>query len=298
MAVLPPIVARDIDGHIDRVLADLRGIRPPLPLDTVCDLLKVDLRYYSAVDVSKIDGMIHKLRIASHQIVERPRLVIDVIRKLDLKGLWLPDQRRIAIASDLPSPKQRWAQAHEITHSLLPWHETYSQGDQSRTLRLDCHSAIEAEANYGASRLLFMGEMFEPILAEHDLSFADLQRVAKQFGNSLAATHWRVVSCAPRCIVGCSSELPWTGEANAGAVRHMFMSPAFASQFGSLDDSTVKNMVNLIIVKGRRGGPCGEGEATMLCKRGERHVFKVSCFNNQHAILTIATYLRPALVVG
>lgn len=77
----------------------------------------------------------HKMRIGLHQVVKRPLLLVDVVKKLNLKALWLPDRKRILIDSDEPLLKHRWNEAHEIGHSIIPWHEVVLHGDNRRTLK-------------------------------------------------------------------------------------------------------------------------------------------------------------------
>ena len=43
----------------------------------------------------------------------------EVIGKLGLKALLLPDRRRILLDSETPDLKQRWSEAHEIGHDLI-----------------------------------------------------------------------------------------------------------------------------------------------------------------------------------
>ena len=46
-------------------------------------------------------------------------------------------------------------------HSIIPWHDGMMLGDNTQTLLPLCHEQMEAEANYVAGRLLFMGERFK-----------------------------------------------------------------------------------------------------------------------------------------
>jgi len=297
MSELSVTAERDIDRHVDRLLADLRGVPPPLPLEAVHDLLKVDLRYYTATDASSVSGFIHRLRIAKHQIIQRPTLVLDVIRKLDLRALWLPDQRRILIDSALPPPKQRWAAGHEVLHSILPWHEAFTHGDRDSTLRPDCHEVIEAEANFGTSRLLFMGSLFDQYVRDSAVDFASIKQLSKTFGNSMASTLWRSVITSPQILVGVLSGSPFNESDDAGEVRHLFCSPNFANQFGSPNRDEWRSLLSQTVVR-RSGGPCGEKEHALRSLSGDRHRFVVSCFNTHHAIMTIACERGSVGIVG
>ncbi len=107
------------------------------------------------------------MRIGLHQVVKRPVLLLDVVKKLNLKALWLPDRKRILIDGDEPSLKHRWNEAHELGHSIIPWHDVVLHGDNHRTLKPACHHAIEAEANYAAGRMLFLQDRFAVYRQKH-----------------------------------------------------------------------------------------------------------------------------------
>src|SRR5208282_619531 len=109
---------RDINRRVERILKDLGNPEPPLSLEDVRYLLRLDLKYYSSTDVSAAREVAHKLYVAGKQIIERPALLIDVIRKSKLSALWLPDRKRILIDRDAPKLKHRWMEAHEIGHSV------------------------------------------------------------------------------------------------------------------------------------------------------------------------------------
>lgn len=152
--------AQDIDSTVAKILRDVGNPEPPLLLEDVRHILKLDRRWYSSTDDSVLRETTHRLVLAGKQILERPSLLIDAVKKFSLKALWLPDRKQILLDSELPSAKQRWGEAHEIGHSVIPWHESMTHGDQKQTLSYSCHQKLEAEANYAAGRLRFLLRMF------------------------------------------------------------------------------------------------------------------------------------------
>jgi len=114
--------ATDIDQFVAKVLADLGHPEPPLKLTDVRELLRLDKGFYSSTNDSAIQEVVHQLRVAGQQVLARPTILKDVIGKLGLKALLLPDRRRILIEAETPDLKQRWSEAHEIGHDLIPWH--------------------------------------------------------------------------------------------------------------------------------------------------------------------------------
>lgn len=78
---------------------------------------------------------------------------MDVIRKADLRTLYISGRRRILPGSSQPGAKHRWHEACEVGHSILPWHEGAMPRGDGYTLRPACRAILEAEANHAAGRL-------------------------------------------------------------------------------------------------------------------------------------------------
>ena len=293
--------ANAIDKHVERVLRDLGYPEPPLRLEDVRSLLRLDLRHYSSTDVTWLEEKLHKLRVAGKQVLARPRLILDVVTKLDLKALFLPDQKRILVDADLPHPKQRWGEAHEIVHSVLPWHEGVAMGDKKRTLSIACHTQIESEANYGAGRLLFLGTRFTDQLA--DATKIDLKLVKHlkmAFGNSLTTTLWRIVENLDSPACGLVSIHPRSDPPpGTKAVRYFVRSPEFVKRFSSVTESELFGWMRRFCY-GKRG-PIGAGEVLLRDDKGDEHVFFLECFNNHYDTLTLGTHTgcrKVAVVSG
>jgi hypothetical protein len=71
-------------------------------MEVVIDRLRLDKRYYSKTENGFFTETVHRLKVAGKQILKRPWLLLDAIKKCSLKALWLPDTRRILIDKDLP----------------------------------------------------------------------------------------------------------------------------------------------------------------------------------------------------
>ena len=87
----------DIGVQVRRILADLSWPEPPLNLNEVRELLKLDLQYYNSTNSTALNDIAHKIRVAGKQILARPTLLVDVIKKASLSALWVPDRKRILI---------------------------------------------------------------------------------------------------------------------------------------------------------------------------------------------------------
>jgi Zn-dependent peptidase ImmA (M78 family) len=299
-AYLSDRTAADINARVAKVLRGLGNPEPPLELELVRDLLKLDRKFYSSNDDSAAREFVHKLKMAGKQLVLRPTLIWDVVKKFDLKALYLPDRKRILMDSTLPLIKQRWGEAHEIGHSIIDWHELFMHGDDKLTLSPSCHAQLEGEANFAAGRLLFLGDRLVRELNEQAPSIRVVQSLGKTFGNSMTATLWRVVEHLGVPAIGLVTDHPTRPAAASNAAescRYFIRSRTFERQFGKLTEIEL-----FAVVRGycgfRMRGPLGEGEVSLRDDNGVDHIFFLETFFNGHEALTLGMYRspRPTLV--
>ena len=284
-----PLERQDINAQVDRLLRDLGNPEPPLQLELVRELLRLDLQYYNTSNTTFFDDIRHRIRVGKKQVKARPGLILDTIKKLNLSGLWVPDSKRIFIDEDVPVPKHRWIEAHEINHGIIEWHNDYLFGDNKLTLTHDGDAAIEAEANYGAGRLLFLGERFGEEIRSKPLTFDSINSHAKSYGNTIQSTLWRTVEeYAPdRPIFGTVSvhpNHPDIGAAEFAGAPRLIRSARFRQQFASVTPGDAF----LILEKHarwNRGGPVVDAEDTLIDVNGDAHEFRIEGFSNTHALL-------------
>lgn len=279
--------ARDIDERITKILKDLGDPEPPLRLEIVREQLKLDLAFYSTSDTGVLAETIHRLRVAGKQVLQRPSLLIDAVKRWDLKALWVPDRKRILIDSELPSAKQRWGEAHEIGHSILPWHDTVMHGDRKQTMSLACELQVESEANFAAGRLLFLQDVFVDHLRASSLTFASIKSLSKVFGNTMTSTLWRAVEASEQPVFGLVSQHPrhTLGEE---PLRYFVRSRRFEQQFGEIAAMQIFAALKAFC-RGNRG-PIGSGEILLTDANGEQYIFFVEVFFNTHDALTLGVH--------
>jgi Zn-dependent peptidase ImmA (M78 family) len=285
--------AADLRAQFDKVLRGLGRPEPPLDLALVRELQRLDRQYYSSTDNSAAREFVSRLRVGVKQVIERPTLLWDVIRKADLRALYLPDRKRILIDSDTPEKKQRWAEAHEVGHSLAPWHEDFLHGDSDETLHPSYRDKLEAEANYAASQLLFMQGQFAADARDLDMSIASVVKLSKRYGNSITSTLWRYVEEAhrERSVVGLITP------ASKAAVqtethRYCIESPDFRARFGTVAETMLFGVVDQYCAY-RRGGPVGSRDVVLVDVNGVEHVFHFESFSIGYSVLTLAVYRQP-----
>lgn len=290
---------QEIDNRVERVLARLGHPEPPLDLRIVRDLLSLDLAYFRKDDPSLADEVISRMRMAGKQLVRRPMLFLEAVAKFDLRALYLPDTKRILLDQSQPELKHRWHEAHEIGHSIVPWHEGAMLGDDRFTLHQSCHDQIEAEANFAAGRLLFLRDRFTAEARDCAPSLEAVRALKPIFGNTYTTTFWRCIETwgASLPIIGLISDHPHPARRSASfdpaaPCEHFVRSPAFAAGFGDIVETELFDLVSGYC-QPKRAGPLGEAELVLTDDNGDPHVFQFESFGNSYQALTLGVYQRP-----
>lgn len=290
--------AADIDSQIEKVLRGLGNPEPPLQLDDVRELLKLDLGYYSSTDTGLLKETISRMKIAGKQVLARPSILFDVIRKRGLSALYVPDRKRILLDSSEPKLKHRWNEAHEVGHSVIPWHQGFCHGDHAGTLSMSCQQALEAEANFAAGRLLFLQDRFVEEVNSGTLDIASVKQLGKSYGNTITSTLWRGVECHNGYAFGLVSQHPRGAQNNEAAlIRYFVQSKTFAACFSDLRPEAVFSDLGSFCRPGR--GPIGQEERSFIDDNGQTHTFLVESFFNGYDALTVGVHeKRDSLVLA
>lgn len=286
--------ARDIDAQVTKILRGLGNPTGPIDLDQVRALLELDRQYYSSTNDNWLREQISRAKIAGKQIIERPGILLDVVRKFDLKALWVPEQKRILLDEAQPKPKWRWNETHEIIHSVVPWHAGALMGDTEYSLTPDCHEQVEAEANYGAGRLLFLQGIFDEYIKSSKPGFELVQGAQKDFGNTLTTSFWRVVETLEIPALGVVGKHPHHDRRIIDPLqpfRYFIRSRSFLEEFSSVTESDTLEMIRSYCAWKKRG-PLGEKELVLADDNGDEHVFLFQTFSNTHDVLTLVTYVK------
>jgi Zn-dependent peptidase ImmA (M78 family) len=296
---------REIDGQIARILRDLGNPPPPLKLSDVRTLLKIDLGYYKSTDPSFLQEITHRFTLlARRTIPDIGRHLAAALTKSKLDAFWVPAKRRILLDESVPEPKHRWIESHEISHSVTEWHKEFLLGDNRYTVDPLCHATIEAEANYGAGRLLFMADTFVKEARDLPPNFASVKGLAKRYENSIVSTFWRLIEGRDpnHAAFGMVSRHPIFPEIGAhdGAEpwRYFIRSPGFRTQFPNV---TPKHAFALISsnCSNRKKGPLFEASEILENAIGEKWKFHIECFSTTYAVLTLgmARSKRSSVIV-
>ena len=292
--------AQDINDQVEKVLRDLGNPEPPLQLAEVRELLRLDRRYYSSQEDGVLREVAHRLRLAGKQVLARPALIGEAVKKWDLKSLFLPDRKRILIDSTLPEAKQRWSEAHEIGHSIIWWHDGTMLGDNKQTLTPACHAHIENEANFAAGQLLFLQDRFVRDARDLTAAIEAVNALKARFGNTITTTLWRYVEQSQEPMLGAISHHPCRLPADfdrCNPLKYFVTSREFQERFSGIDESVIFTHIKSYCVN-RRGGPLGAADLVLKDDNGAGHIFHFETFFNRYDALTLGVYRhqRPLII--
>jgi hypothetical protein len=285
--------AEDIKNLVSKIIRGLGSPEPPLNLEHVRELLRLDRHYYRSTDTGLINEFISRMRIGTKQFLARPTLLIDAIRKFELSALWIPDSRRIMVDKAVPKLKWRWNETHEIGHSIIPWHAPFLHGDTQTTLNLKCHEIIEAEANYAAGQLLFLQDRFIDDSRSLPATIESVKQLAADYGNTITSTLWRFIEeTSEKPMVAIVSQHPKRPKPDFDPLqpcKYFIPSPTFRHHFGKVTElqlfAGIKDYCSY-----RSGGHLGNGEVRLADDRGAFHIFEFESFFNRYEALTLGSY--------
>lgn len=290
----------DLRRIVGRILRDAGNPEPPLDLGLIRAVQELDVRYYSLSDPSMLQEFAHKIRVGAKLFARtKPRMLCDVVKKAGLSALWDPQKRLILLDRDEPELRHRWMEAHEIGHSLAPWHGRYMFGDHSETLHESCHDNLEREANFAASKLLFLGDRFREEARDSEASFDHVLALHKRFGNSIPSTlrHFVEEAYADLPMVGLIVRINTTADKpNSYCIE----SPVFRQMFGSLSEASLLTKAEEHRLPHRQYGGLGEGEVRLMDGNGQQHLFHFESWGNKYYIHTLGLYrgrAEPIVVV-
>ena len=297
------IEKRDIRDQVGRILRDLGHPEPPLKLADVRTLLSLNLQYYSSSEPGLAAELTHRFTLLARKTIpDLEKHLWTALSKARLCAFWVPDAAKILIDAEVPEPKHRWIEAHEITHSITPWHRKFLFGDNAQTLDPACYAMLEAEANYGAGRLLFLQDRFTSDTRDLDLSFKSIKLLAKRYGNSIISTFWRVVEDRDPSqpvfgMVSVHPHYPDIGKHDGPTPwRYFIRSVAFQTQFSTISPEKSFALIKLH-ARGQKTGPVFSAQDVLKDVIGDNWEFQIESFSTKHALLTFGFPIRQCQLV-
>ena len=222
----------------------------PTPIGDILDAAKIRIAPASAFDPRRImEYLIGK--------AERTAAVIkSAISKVF--GICDADECLIHIDHNVRPSKQNFLKLHEAGHLELPSHRKIFRifQDCEKTLEPEISDLFEREANNFARFVLFQGDSYREMAADHALAIKTPMKLARTFGASIyascreyARTHRRA------CAVYVLEPITFCAESGVRAeIRRIEVSPSFAQRFGRPSETVITRYHSLgrVLPVGRR----------------------------------------------
>ncbi len=278
---------RKIDKAVAKTLKEAGMREPPFLIEDLLDHLELDREFYDLED----PGL---LRLFQHKVKVKGKILSKIKKAIKLAALWLPDtgRERIFVDETLPEPKKKWASFHETTHSILEWHRPFFLGDTAQTLDPDFQNTLEAEAHYGASGLMFGGNVFTRDALDTTPEWDSIEKLKKEYKASYVTTLRRFIQFShdiPMVFVVSTAWWMIKPEVQEHRCRHFIRSKLFETQFAVISRDIVLNDIDENTTK-HRGGPVGEFSLCLPDVNGDLHEFYVESFFNRYYVLTLIVH--------
>jgi hypothetical protein len=274
-----------IERENNKILRDIEIKSPPVKVDDIIEHLNLYQQYYNLEDPNLLQKFWYKVGLQKNRLFK-------LLRKVKLVAMWFPVESAIYIDAALPKPKQKWATHHEIEHSILPWHRSFYLGDTVQTLDPYYQEALEAEANYGTSYLMFCGNLFRQEALDTKPEWASIDLLSKRYCNSLVTTLRKYVADSHNIPMAAFISTPFWLEKPGDQKerwRYLVCSDKFKEQFGNVLPITLLEKIDCNTTE-RRGGPIGEFSLSLEDVNGNWHRFHAESFFNRHYVLTLIVY--------
>lgn len=284
---------KEIDKVVEKTLKEAGMKEPPFLITDLLEHLEIDREYYDLEDPSFLRRFAHKIKV-------KGKILSKIKEKIKLAALWLPNKGRrdnIYVDSTLPEYKKQWASFHDVSHGIFEWHRPYFLGDTAQTLEPDFQDKLEAEAHYGASALMFGGNVFTKYALDTDPEWNSIEMLKKEFKTSYVTTLRRYVRFSheiPMVVMVSTPRWKDKPDDQEHRCRHFVRSDMFKIQFGVISKDLILNDIDSNTKK-RRGGPVGEFTLCYPDVNGDLHEFYAESFFNQHDILTLMVHINKVM---
>ncbi len=278
---------RKIDKAVAKTLKEAGMREPPFLMEDLLDYLELDREFYDLEDPGLLRRFQHKVKV-------KGKILSKIKETIKLAALWLPDtgRERILVDETLPEPKKKWASFHDTTHSILEWHRPFFLGDTAQTLDPDFQNTLEAEAHFGASGLMFGGNVFTRDALDTTPEWNNIEMLKKEYKASYVTTLRRFVQFShdiPMVFVVSTAWWMTKLDDQEHRCRHFIRSKLFETQFAVISRDIVLNDIDENTTK-RRVGPVGEFSLCLPDVNGDLHEFYAESFFNRYYVLTLIVH--------
>ena len=292
----------DVKSYCDRLLqtAEVRGVYPT-PIDKIVE----------AAELVK-SGDLTLLEIKEEVFPQRIwRLLKSSLSDLisDVRAGLFPKEKIIFINPNTPTASVPFVTLHECVHNILPWQrKTFIYLDDEKTLDPQARHRFEREANFGASYLLWQGEVYVKKSLDMPISAATPVSLANLFGGSIHSSMRYYVE-NHRAPVGLlvfqSNNINGSPVdlLNRHRLRYFKASQSFKSRFAIQNFSFSKADISILLTRTREIDLYWKGEI-MLNINNDFVLFEYSGYETPYNIFIILAqhksvrrYGKPIVVI-
>ncbi|MCA9065591.1 MAG: hypothetical protein KDA96_21130, partial [Planctomycetaceae bacterium] len=162
-------------------------------------------------------------------------------------------------------------------------------GDTNQTLSLSCEVEIEAEANFAAGRLLFLGDRFREELFSGVVSLPRVKELAGEYGNTITSTLSRAVEASEFPAFAMVSQHPFYVSADKPVIRYFVVSRSFEKRFSLITSASLFHRISQYCSL-RKRGPLADDLIAVSDDNGNLHEYRIECFSNSYDVLTLGTW--------
>lgn len=262
--------------------------RFPTPVDDVLEAAKLRVAPANLFDPA---GFMAYVKAKGQAAMSRLRSALDKVL-----GIYDAQEQVIHIDDSVGKSKQTFLKLHETGHHEMPTHRkvfTFFQ-DCQQTLAPDIADQLEREANNFARIVLFQGQTFRDMAAQHAMSVRTPLKLAGKFGASIYASAREFVRTHHRgCMVYVLEpvEIVSGGVARA-SVRRVECSAEFTRQFGTPRIQEIRAdgpLGRLLPIMQKFAGPA---QLRLADRNGDIHECVGEAFNTTHNVILLIYTLQ------
>lgn len=278
---------REIDRVAWQTLRAAGITEPPVSVKALLEHLELSREFLDLQNPTFRDKMKHRIRVYGRKLNQ-------ILKKISLRAVLFHDQNRIVVDETLPAVKRDWPSFHEASHKILVWHNPYfGYGDTAQTLNPDWHERLEAEANRGASALMFCGPVFTKESRDTKPEWAVIEKLKERYDKSFSTTLRRYIEFGPKVpMVMLTSTASWADQPSDQKTRcrHFVPSPSFVEMFSEVTAEQLREQVD-VNSKRRRGGLIADFTLCLKDDNGTKHEFRAESFFNSYYVQTLFVQL-------
>ena len=270
---LPPEEIVRIRSHILALLrrADAFG-QVPTPISQVMDVAQL----VSAGEITLEPEERRQLRRVFGDLVDR------VLSRL--QGVIHFRSGEVWINPEMHPMRQRFVQAHEIGHDILPWHrELFAYLDDKSRLRPDVRNRYEREANQAAIELLAQGDQLRHEADDSALDMTLISDLASRYSISIEASARRIVEESRQ---ECALAIAYRGSSTGKLMpHHLYCSQSFERRFRWKATNCASYIVAQTLQAAERGDPLEPLIVTDV--EGRAATLEADSTNTRRAVLAV-----------